>query len=722
MAFQTVLTLGVALLVLELLTTATGEPLTVALLGVVIAMMSSMAVNDPDPVQQKITVALLPLPAAASVTLGALLAPYMIASDVVFVVIMFAATYARRFGGRGMALGMAAFMTYFFALFLGAKVDQVSWLIGAVLVGTACSFVMRFYVFRDRPDRVLRRTVRALWARVRAVVGATADALQAGRLEERDRRKLRALIARMNETALMVESQIDDKVEAAALWPGVDDEELALMLFDVELAADRLAGAGIRAAAAAETIPVGIRSQLVDALGVLRIALRDSSDTAALDLAAHRAAELPARPHGADGEEKAGVEAYRLAHAISAMTVAAARTQALLDSATTRPESASVGSSTRGSSAAEDAEAPEERPTSLLARLLPTTRQAYQVAVASSLAIIAGEMLSDARWYWAVIAAFVVFTGTSSRGQTLNKGWHRLLGTALGIPAGVLVAALVGGNKVLSIILIFVCIFFAFYLIKVGYSLMIFFITTMLALLYGLLGNFSVDLLVLRLEETAIGAVIGVLAAMLVLPISTRGTVRDGAGGFFTELGELVGAATENLTGGPKIGDLTVRARGLDQQLQELRKTAQPLTHGINGVRGRGSARRTMRVLTACDHYARSLSRTSSQAEPAPVDPMLMSAVDSAAGRVLHNIDTLSDLFNRRGDPRKARLEPAADLLDAAERDAAKKGADGTLLLTGLNSLRCIDQAILGLAHDLGVEDEATALADALPPKPPLIN
>lgn len=48
MALQTVLTLAVALLVLELLTTATGEPLTVALLGVVIAMMSSMAVNDPD--------------------------------------------------------------------------------------------------------------------------------------------------------------------------------------------------------------------------------------------------------------------------------------------------------------------------------------------------------------------------------------------------------------------------------------------------------------------------------------------------------------------------------------------------------------------------------------------------------------------------------------------------------------------------------------------------
>lgn len=59
-----------------------------------------------------------------------------------------------------------------------------------------------------------------------------------------------------------------------------------------------------------------------------------------------------------------------------------------------------------------------------------------------------------------------------------------------------------------------------------------------------------------------------------------------------------------------------------------------------------------MRVLTACDHYARSLARTSRQAEPASVDPMLMTAVDSAAGRVLHNIDALSNLFNHRGDCR----------------------------------------------------------------------
>ena len=95
-------------------------------------------------------------------------------------------------------------------------------------------------------------------------------------------------------------------------------------------------------------------------------------------------------------------------------------------------------------------------------------------------------------------------------GRTLDKGWQRLLGTALGVPSGVLVATLVSGNTIASLVMIFVCLFCAFYFMKVTYSLMTFWISTMLALLYGLLGEFTYGLLLLRIEETAIGAVIGI--------------------------------------------------------------------------------------------------------------------------------------------------------------------------------------------------------------------
>src|SRR5699024_635302 len=50
-----------------------------------------------------------------------------------------------------------------------------------------------------------------------------------------------------------------------------------------------------------------------------------------------------------------------------------------------------------------------------------TTRQAVQVTVAGLLAILAGTAINGQRYYWAVIAAFVAFTGTGTRMETFNK-------------------------------------------------------------------------------------------------------------------------------------------------------------------------------------------------------------------------------------------------------------------------------------------------------------
>jgi len=65
MATRTTGALATALLVLFALTKATGQPLTVALLGALVTMVSARSVNEPDPRRQRITMALLPLPTMA---------------------------------------------------------------------------------------------------------------------------------------------------------------------------------------------------------------------------------------------------------------------------------------------------------------------------------------------------------------------------------------------------------------------------------------------------------------------------------------------------------------------------------------------------------------------------------------------------------------------------------------------------------------------------------
>lgn len=725
MATRTTAALGLSLLALFILTRATGQPLTVALLGVVITMVASRSVNEPDPRQQRITMALLPLPAAVSITAAAVLAPHTVVSDVVFVIVVFTAAYIRRFGARGRALGMVAFMSYFFTLYLHARLAELPWMIGAVAVGTVCTYVMSTYVMPDRPERVLRATIRALRARMAIVLDTTAEAVRTGRLDERRRRRMRARTIRLNETALMVQSQIEDKADPGTLWPGVTAEQLAPWLLDAELAIEWVATAGRRAAVLAcedpESMPQPTRAALVGALTQLSRAIRlpepDGLRRAA-DQAERLLEEWPGTGSDPAGEDAGGAAVRRLALAIINAASATSDVRAIVDRvAVGRPLDDADGERPQ---VPEDA-VPEEPAEEEIAGLRPTTRQAIQVSVAAALAIVVGELVSPARWYWAVIAAFVIFAGTNSWGETLTKGWQRLLGTLLGVPCGVLVATLLTGHETAALAGIFVCLFCAFYFMTVTYSLMTFWITTMLALLYGLLGQFSFAVLMLRIEETAIGAVIGATVAVVVLPTNTRTAIRGDARAFLTSLSLLIEISAASMFGGDSAGP-SEQARQLDRDLQQFRVTAKPLLAGVAGLAGRRSIRRALRIFTACDRYGRSLARSAEQYQDPVGTPSLTSelahAFSAAAAQTRRNIDALQEAIEGGHAPT---LVSATDELDAAEtvarqQDGDRRGdsaPDTRHFLTAVHALRQIERAVITAATNLGGRESAKVPAAA---------
>ncbi|ORA17848.1 FUSC family protein [Mycobacterium asiaticum] len=710
LAVRTTAALGCSMLIMVALTSAARQPLTVALLGAVITMIAARSVNEPDPRQQRITMALLPLPAALSSSVAALLTPYQLASDVVFVVVVFIAVYVRRFGPRGRALGMVAFMAYFFDLFLRAGVHELPWMIVAVMVGTFCTFVMTAYVLPDRPERVLRATIRSLRARMAIVVDTTAEAMRTGRLDQRRRRRFRARISRLNETALMVQDQIEDKANPAVLWLGADGEHLTPWLFDAELAVEWVAIAGQRAALSAGEISTPTRLALAAALSELAWAIR-LPDPAGLRRAASQAQDvIDAQPSPGDSGESGPAAVRRLALAILAAATATAEVREMIERAATgdAPERITGDDSDDGKDEDEDQSGPA---------LLPTTRQAIQASVAASLAIVTGDAVSPARWYWAVIAAFVVFAGTNTWGDTLTKGWQRLSGTILGVPCGILVATLVAGDHTASLVMIFVCLFCAFYFMQVTQSLMAFWITTMLALLYGLLGQFSLDVLLLRIEETAIGAVIGVAVAILVLPTNIGTTLRNDTREFLTALSELIETSIAGMFGDGRPESPTDRARQLDRKLQQIRATAKPLLAGVAGLTGRREVQRRLRLFGACDRYARILARRSEQSRDSSAPPDLAAAVNAAADRIRLNIDALlATLDGSHSTP----VASAADALDAAEALArqydsnfhpATPGPDPRTHPSVLHPLRQIDRAVIAAATHLDADAVITGPA-----------
>ncbi|MCW2818629.1 MAG: hypothetical protein JWR42_1416 [Marmoricola sp.] len=241
----------------------------------------------------------------------------------------------------------------------------------------------------------------------------------------------------------------------------------------------------------------------------------------------------------------------------------------------------------------------------LLSRGDLATRQSVQVALAGVLAIAAGSQLSPSRYYWAVIAAFVTFTGTATRAETFLKAANRVVGTVGGLAAAIVLARLTQGNTPLVLATILGSVFLGFYLIKISYAWMIFFVTIMLGQLYTVLGTFSDALLVLRVEETAVGAAAGIVVALLVSPLSTRDTVRSARDGVLEGLADLLDAVG-TYAEGTRV-DLDALTRSLDDRTRGLLLVARPLTRPLVVGNHSPTTRRRLGLYTSAVSHARAL-------------------------------------------------------------------------------------------------------------------
>ncbi|MGZ8178946.1 FUSC family protein [Williamsia sp. SKLECPSW1] len=618
-ASQTTSTLIVALVCLVVTTRALGQPITVAMLGSIVAMFSAFVVRDRTAKGRLLTTGLIVVPAAAAVTASTLLGQFRIAADVGFIVVLFTAVYVRRFGPRGFALGMGGFISYFFVLFLRATTSQLPYLLMAVAIGVGAALTVRYLFQREWDGAELTRLTRALRASALDVVDAI-DPVGAegysptipGRHEAGARRVVADRLERLANTALMIEDWLDRNVAGDHI--SVTGSDLSRRIFDAQQATEQVAFAmrGIDSA----HLPTTVHR----VLAALRVTLHNTPTDDELRSARRIVTKAEAHATGSDQESVVvrsvarAVRAHTAVHRVAAHAIereaAGERTSAPPPAAATPPVD-EVPATREGWFAS-------AQTTGWFARLEPTTRTAIQVAVATSIATVLGELVSPARWYWAVLSAFVVFTGTTTRGEILTRAGHRIVGTVVGVLAGVLLAAVVGHNPPVQLAMIAVCVFFAFYLVAVANGLLVFFITVLLAMLYGLLGTFSIAVLELRIVETCVGASVGIAAAYFILPTRTRETVRGKVDDYLEALDDLIVEAVDSVLHPGRGVDLVPAARRLDLALQALQTAARPLQVGASdrrslrvapASRARRSTARLVRVLEACDRAAHALTR-----------------------------------------------------------------------------------------------------------------
>jgi len=120
------------------------------------------------------------------------------------------------------------------------------------------------------------------------------------------------------------------------------------------------------------------------------------------------------------------------------------------------------------------------------------------------------------------------------------------------------------------------CVFLGLYLFRVSYAAMTFAVTTLMGELYNVLREFSSSLLLLRLQETAIGAAVALATVLVVLPVPGGAAKAAAERSFLSSLDSLLGAAADRLSRPGRDSDLLWEVRRLDSQLHQVAILARP--------------------------------------------------------------------------------------------------------------------------------------------------
>ncbi|MEO3887020.1 FUSC family protein [Nonomuraea sp. B5E05] len=680
--------------------TALGQSDTSLLVGGFTAMATSLAVSDLHPRNQLITLGLGAPLFLAALAAGAVLSPYPVTAGIVFLLLIYVAVHARRYGAIGQGAGVFGFMAFFLAQFTGARAVQLPQLGAAVLVAFGAVVVVCHCPGHMTSSRVLARLQRTFNGRLRDVLRDTTVMLTAGQDAGTLGLSLERRLDRLHAAVLLIGDFLGERaVDEAA------DDQILQHISRAEVAAQRLAVLAVRAArtpaAAGDLAEPAARQRLAARIAVLRHQLTPGTPTA-LGQREREPEDGPAIPSAASASLQDCLQG--IDELAAAMRLLGPRASA--PAATGAAPHDPVTPRTRAFNVRRYREAGFER------RGRRTTRQALQVTAASALSILGGHLVSPDHWYWAVLTTWVVFINTESTGEVLLQSVRRLAGTVLGAVFGYGLATLAGPYEPLLLGLLLACMFGMFYTPADAYWAVTFFITGMLSMLLALLDTFSTDVLVLRVQETALGVSCGVLAAVVVAPITVRRAGDEELLRFLLVLRRLLYATTRSLDTGTTTS-LIRAAHDLDQALESFRKACLPLVHPFNPWRGRRDrARHLLEVLEAGAYHARSLAAVAGRL-PQCDDAEYAARVTAAAGHAQERVTHLIRLANRRpGASRSARPKVTGALsLLSGERRMRRGGPSPQRLLLHIDHL---DMTLAALARALDPPVPAAAH-----PRPP---
>jgi uncharacterized membrane protein YccC len=583
LACRGAVSVGLTVTLLVFLTQLTGVTLMEFAFGAVFSIVSVFVIRDQTRMGRVITFFALVPTAAAAMTATSFIHAEPLWGEALFLGLVFVTTLSATWHPRAMGMGLIAVVLTYVGLYLRLPPSSLPYQLAGLVAGAAVVFAVCFFALPLRPAVILRRAIRSVMRRAAAVLRAadrrgagTSARRGAGTSARRDAgtSALRREMDRLKRAALAAEDQLVLLDDASRI-------DVKMHLFDLEQAlrrlVDRMPAAG---------------PDLADAR------LRSRFNLAAARLQTGR----PRRSSTAASLDPFTEDLAALSRAASKLRAAAARV------------------------------VPQERVAQPIPSGTLAWRAASQAALASLIAMVGGTALSPQRWFWAVIAVYVVFINARTRGDIIHKGAHRVIGTLAGLFAGLGIAALAKDNVAVECAVMLVAVFGMYYLAAVAYGVAIFCVTVLLGLIYGSFGDAPEPVLLLRLGETVLGVAAAILTAAFFLPVPTTRQVRLSRLGVLRALREVVGQSASQ----PRDGHAVAAAvRNLDRQVVDYRRALLPLTAG-RLFPGRGTAERPMTAMFACVDAAHALAGAS-----APDDRMAHGELVRDAGLVDQRIAAL---------------------------------------------------------------------------------
>ena len=559
--------------------------------GILAAVQLGTSIKDPTPRDRLITTALAGIPLVVAPAVAVLLDPWRNVEIAVFIALAGAATWSRRFSPRVGELGIIAFLAYFFALFLRPPLAELGGFLLIFVCVWATALVVRLVMARERPVHQLA----ILFTELRATSQTALTA--AGEVDPASRHSAAfdAAIGHVDDVAKAITGWQAHFSTAQAI--GVAPELLASRVLDARIDVEQAAleiAALVRGAGTPDVL-----DQLSGPLADLDTMLDRHADRAGLDAAAERARRLLDE---GDGATPVILTAILLARA----TLAHRRLHELDPNGGYALIADEAGLPAPAREVREDSPsgrdtvpADDDKLRELDGARAPgghrwswrnwrtTDRLAVQAMVAAGLAAFIGELIDASRWYWAVMTAFLIFIGSTTRGAVLTRASHQVAGTLIGVVVGLGVGVLLDGPSTWHIVLALVSVFGALYLGPVKQWIGSFFSTLVVVAMYGLLGMLHPHILTVRLEETAAGAAVGVACAYIVFTASSRPVLHASIGGYLDAVRSLVGGVGQAFTGAVPAPDLLTGTERLDAA--QLRLVGAVDTMSVTFVNGRWS-------------------------------------------------------------------------------------------------------------------------------------